>query len=130
MPTTLQKFEPFPDLTPLIDTVFLLILFFALTFSFSRETVLSLELPQAKRTAPSAGAGLAIDVTSENTVLLDGRPVTRKELAGRLARERAAKRVTIRADRRAIMDTVVSVWDAAREAGFEELEIVTRPGGS
>ncbi len=130
MPTTLQKFEPFPDLTPLIDTVFLLILFFALTFSFSRETVLSLELPQAKRAAPSAGSGLAIDVTSENTVLLDGKPVTRKELAGRLERERASKQVTIRADRRAIMDTVVSVWDAAREAGFEELEIVTRPGGS
>lgn len=128
LPTTLQKFEPFPDLTPLIDTVFLLILFFALTFSFSRESALSLELPKARQAVARQSESLEIDVTFQNQILLSGRPVSREELAGRLARERAAKRVTIRADRRALVDTVVGVWDAAREAGFGELEIVTRPG--
>lgn len=128
--SSLERFAPFPDLTPLIDCVFLLLLFFAVTFSFAgTESGIALELPEARFAPPHHASALEVTVTSENKILLGRDLVSSREL-GRRLRELAPPRpgLTIQADRRALVDTVVGVWDTAREAGFREVEILTRAG--
>ena len=124
----------FIDMTPVVDTIFNLLIFFALSMNFLANPGITVDLPDASapQVAPRDG-DIRVAVTPAGGIRLDGAPVTLEALGARLrelAGERRDPQVLIRADRRVPHGLVVAVMDAARSAGLTRLAIMTqREGG-
>lgn len=117
------------NLTPLIDVVFLLLVFFMLTSHFVREQAIPLALPTAESGNPLEGEKLQVVLDDQGRILLDGQAIAPAGLEQRLQQElarRSEKRVRVRGDKAASLGVTVDVLDAARRAGAEGVDIVTR----
>jgi biopolymer transport protein ExbD len=118
-----------PNLTPLIDIVFLLLVFFMLTSHFVQEQALNIDLPVADSgEAVTEDEQLEVVIDPEGHLLVDDHfveadsleAVLREKLAGR-----EEKLVRLRGDRGAALGKAVTVLDAARKAGASGVDIVT-----
>ena len=124
----------FIDMTPVVDTIFNLLIFFALSMNFLTNPGITVDLPDAA--APEVARqerDIRIVITPEGAIRLDGAPVTLAALGARLhaaAADRRDAQVLIRADRRVAHGVVVAVMDAARAAGVTRLAIMTRREGA
>jgi biopolymer transport protein ExbD len=114
------------DIAPLIDTVFLLLIFFVLTSSFTFQSGINVKLPKAVTSDIIKEENFIVTITSENVTYLNGAVITLKEMKERL-REPGSKDRTllIKADRRASVGRIVDVWDLCRELGIEKINIAT-----
>lgn len=118
------------DMTPLVDCVFQLIIFFFLTATFARREGLTVELPGAKDARPSDPRALEVSIDESGLVRFEGRVI--EPAALRAALESAARAkpedtpLTIVADRRVALDAVAGVLDAARSAGLRAACLATR----
>lgn len=129
--------EPEVNLTSLIDVVFLLLIFFMVSTSFTKESELKVNLPEALTEVQAS-----LDTSLEIVVTVDGKYfVNQKELINSdpstlrdaLEAEVGDNRnmpVTIRADGKATHQSVVNVMDVAGRLGFANLNIVTVTGKS
>ncbi len=122
------------NLAPMIDVVFLLLIFFmvATTFATMEERV-DLDLPQAESGTQSAESPdeLVLDVTEAGQVFVEGRAMSDDELADlmqRTARRNPSTPVTVRGDRTTDYGRIVQVLDLARVAGLENAGLSTREG--
>ena len=117
------------NLTPLIDVVFLLLVFFLLTAHFVQEKQLDIELPKAESAQmPDKQRGVEVIIRPDGTILVNNNPVAEEQLQETLRGALHApveKSVTLRADAATHLDLVVKVMDAARIAGAQSLEILT-----
>ena len=114
------------DIAPLIDVVFLLLIFFMLTSSFITEPGIEVNLPRAVTSEAIEEKNIVVTVTSENVLYIDGQVVTLQELTARLRRGHdEEKALFIRADRRASVGRIVEVWDLARDVGIPRVNIAT-----
>ena len=127
-----RREDPEVNLTPLIDVVFLLLIFFMVSTSFINEASLSLTLPTASST-PAADAAPAVEVTvgadgryffGGNELVNTGRAALRHALL-EAADADTSRTVVVRADARAPHQAVVTVLDVAGRAGFAQVSIVT-----
>ena len=122
------------ELTPLIDVVFLLLIFFMVSTSFIRETQLGVELASASGGPVHAGA-VEITVYREGRYLVNGQPVAGDSLAALTAALAAATRdapgreelpLLIAADAQSTHQSVVRALEAAGAAGLTRISMVTR----
>ncbi len=126
------------DLTPLIDVVFLLLIFFMVSTTFRQEeAALQVELPDARTAAGNdEERRLEITVSAQGQVMVGQIPVAaqdRRALLATLASMSTRPTNTplvIRADQLAPHGVVVQVMDAAAEAGFTRVGIATTPPGN
>ncbi|MCL1477050.1 biopolymer transporter ExbD [Marinobacter sp. M3C] len=121
------------DLTPLIDVVFLLLIFFMVSTTFTRESHLQVELPQASgNPAPPAEVEqIDVVISADGQYLLNDKPLVnnRRETLERGIRELADADTSlpfiITADARTPHEFVVRAMDAAGRLGFAKLSITT-----
>lgn len=114
------------NLVPLIDIVFLLLIFFMLSTSFTFQSGIHVKLPKAVTSDTINEKNLIIIITNENIIYLNNKIVTHKELEDALVNSNAKNRpVLIKADRRASMGRMVDVWDLCRKSGIERINIAT-----
>jgi len=116
------------DIAPLIDVIFLLLIFFMLTSSFIFQPGIKINLPKAVTSEVLHEQNVVITVTSQNLIYLRKKAVTSNELARRLkdvAKEN--KPLLIKADRKASLGRVVEVWDICRASGISKVNIATNP---
>jgi biopolymer transport protein ExbD len=114
------------DMSALIDIVFLLLIFFAVSATFLDTSGLELELPGAESSAPRETDDVTVWIGSEGNLRFDGRDLTLAELEPGLRRaleENQRKFVVIMADRNSRLETVVQVMDLARQSGALGLTI-------
>lgn len=118
-----------PNLTPLIDVVFLLLVFFMLTSHFVREETIAIELPQADSGAPLDNQELVeVVLDAEGRILMHDHFIERDALELTLRQQLRVRKepvVRIRGDQKAQLGLAVGVLDAARKAGAEAVDIVT-----
>jgi len=123
-----------PNLTPLIDIVFLLLIFFMLTAHFVRDEGLPIELPDAA-TALSLDNDkpLEITISASGQISIAGVEVMPEQLPEQvkeLLAARDGKRIVIRGDAGVTLGDSVKVMDAARQAGATGVDIITeQPAG-
>lgn len=126
------------NLTPLIDVVFLLLIFFMITTTFTRESHLSISLPEAAVDAMEVAAEVeSIDVVvgAEGQYSVNGQPLvtsdalTLKRAVIKLAGEERNLPFIITADASATHQAVVTVMDVAGQLGFSQLSIATQKAG-
>jgi biopolymer transport protein ExbD len=116
------------DLTPLIDVVFLLLIFFMLTSHFVREENIKVDLPVAQSGVPDDMEYVQVVLDAQGRILLRDHFIDMSELGVRLQEELARqpeKVVRIRGDKAVTLGLAVGVLDAARQAGAEGVDIVT-----
>ena len=115
------------DLTPLIDCIFQLLVFFMLTASFIAQPAIGVNLPKASSKATTAQAkDLKVVVTRTGLIQLNSQTLTTKQLMSRLQqiyKKRPNARVLIQADRKSYHGTVVKVMDIAKTIGFRRLGV-------
>jgi len=119
-----------PTLTPLIDIVFLLLVFFLLTAHFVKDESLDITLPEAESAVPLEDEkALEIVLDKRGHILLHDKHVAPSDLAETLRLElqqRQNKQVILRGDQTAQLGLTVKVMDAARKAGAASLDIITQ----
>jgi biopolymer transport protein ExbD len=114
------------DIAPLINVVFLLLIFLMLTSSFILQSGIRVELPKIVTSEAVKYEKIEILVTGENQVYVNSRLVTSEEL--KVAFKDAAKKnqtILIKADRRVSLGRVAEVWDLARQFGIAQINIAT-----
>ena len=110
-------------LAPLLDVVFLLLIFFVVTTSFA-ESHLPLDLPEASSGKPGDEAALRIEIDAEGGLELEGEPISIEALGLRLEEAHANERpIEIRADRTSEHGRFVAVLDLARRIGIAAIGI-------
>jgi biopolymer transport protein ExbD len=118
------------QMAPLIDCVFLLLMFYAVTAQFVSDERLKLKLPEAK-TAEQAGSGVAdrssvVVVATDGTVWIDDQLVPDDQLEGKIRQmvaETPDQAIIIRGDRDADYGVVVHVLDIARSVGAKMIQM-------
>lgn len=124
--------EPDLNLTPLIDVVLLLLIFFMVSTTFVDESRLKIQLPQASaEPAPERRTPLVVEVTASGEFRVDGKtllnasPTTLFAAVAKLAGEQRDVPITIRADARATHQSVVTAMDVVGRLGFRAINIAT-----
>ena len=128
-----QREEVSVNLTPLIDIVFLLLIFFMVSTTFTQESHLSLDLPEASA-EPSAAPPQAIEivVTAAGDYQVDGQALVNQQLDTlkraifKVLAGRETAPLVISADSRTPHGAVVTAMDAAGQLGLVNISITTR----
>ncbi len=126
--------DPEISLTPLIDVIFIILIFFVITTTFVPESGLEIRLPEADVT-PSAERPdtLELAIDADGQYFLEGKPLVNSQpvTVRRALEEKVAagdrRPLTIRADGRTPHQAVVAALDAAGQVGIKQISIATVP---
>ncbi|MGO0307375.1 ExbD/TolR family protein [Endozoicomonas acroporae] len=121
------------DMTPMLDVVFILLIFFIVTASFIKETGIEVNRPQASTGKQQESAAILVALGADDTFWIDGRQVQSHSIRANIERlhsENPQGTLVIQADRMSRNEALITVMDAARAAGVENLAIATREAGS
>lgn len=121
------------NLTPLIDVVFLLLIFFMVSTTFTKETHLEIDLPEASGDKqPAVKRQIEVVVDELGTYTVNGKVLVNKQISTlQAALERVSKGDTaqpfiITGDSDASYQSIVLVMDVAGKMGFVNLSMTTR----
>jgi biopolymer transport protein ExbD len=128
-----KKKELTVNITPLIDVVFLLLIFFMVSTSFTRETQIELELPKAtgeQLEVKEDVVEISIDAEGNfyvnKTPLINAQIDTLRRAIKKLSNGDSSLPLIISADAKAPYQAVVAAMDAAGQEGFRNLQMATR----
>ena len=124
--------EPEITLTPLIDIVFLMLIFFMVSTTFMRESAIEIALPEASERPVQQSTGpIILSINARGSFFLDGRALVnsqRDTVRRALEQARAAdsdRPLLIQADADARHQSLVTAMDAAGQAGISQISIAT-----
>lgn len=110
------------DITPMIDIVFIMLIFFVVTASFVKESGIDINKPEAVTAQPKKRAGILIAISEDNEVWIDKQPVDVRAVRAnieRLLAENPQAGVVIQADAKSHTGTFAEVYDAAKLTGAQ-----------
>jgi biopolymer transport protein ExbD len=119
------------DMTPMLDIVFILLIFFIVTTSFVKEAGIEVNKPKAANQSKQKSANIFIAVRDNGEIWLDKRVVDIERVAAtieKLLAEQPTDVVIIQADKKAEHGKVVQVMDAIKEAGIDRISIAAAKG--
>ncbi|MBD03714.1 MAG: biopolymer transporter ExbD [Gemmatimonadetes bacterium] len=120
-----------PDLTPLIDCVFLLLVFFMVTTVFLHTKGLDVDLPAPSQSVEEQKKDINVILDHDGQIEIGGEPVEATALAQRLVRAMAEARnenIIIQADGECAQRHVVHLVDTAKEVGVQGIAFVVVQG--
>lgn len=121
------------DLTPMLDVVFILLIFFVVTATFLSETAIDAASNENNNETPpeqdSDKKNILIELGANNDIILNGepRPILASQIRSnidRLKAENPAASVIIKPHVRSNVSTLVAVMDSARQAGIANISII------
>jgi biopolymer transport protein ExbD len=124
---------PSIELTPIIDMVFLLLIFFLVATTFHQtEREMQIVLPESASAGPISMAlrELVVNVESDGTIIVSGRRIDEEDLrtiVSEAVEANAGQKVTVRGDRGASYGAVARVLDICKGAGIQEPYLDTVP---
>lgn len=118
-----------PDLTPLIDVVFILLIFFILAASFAVRGI-DLDLPPAHSGQPLSGRVVEIRLLTDGSFLCDGVPVARSDIRAKVQEvvrgfKRRPGQLVLKAAPEAPVEALIFIVDEVRMQGGEKMLIAT-----
>ncbi len=108
------------DLTPMLDVVFIMLIFFIVVASFIKEAGVEINRPDSAKSDPSDATSILVQIRSDDQIWMENRRVDTRAVRANIQRLLAndpEQGVTIKVEKGAQSGTVVDVADAAREAG-------------
>ncbi|MEC8049353.1 MAG: biopolymer transporter ExbD [Myxococcota bacterium] len=114
------------DMTPMLDIVFIMLIFFIVTASFVKEAGIDVNRPGAVTAEKKEKASILVAITDKGEIWIDKRPVDVRAVRANIERLRAENpqgSVVIQADKESKNGLLVKVMDAARQAGVENVSL-------
>jgi biopolymer transport protein ExbD len=124
-----QEEESEINITPMLDVVFIMLIFFIVTASFVKEAGIDVNRPDADTAVRQERANILIAISENNEIWIDQRQVDPRALRANIERLRAENpegSVVIQADKKSITETLVTVMDSARQAGVYNVSIAAQ----
>lgn len=114
------------DITPLVDVIFQLLIFFLLTSSFViTQTGIKVNLPKAITSEVLREETVVITINKNDLCFINEKAVTVNELKTFLEKLPKKSNILIKADKKSSLGKIVEIWDICREKGIERLNIAT-----
>jgi biopolymer transport protein ExbD len=117
------------NLTPMLDVVFIMLIFFIVTASFIKESGIDVNRPEAATATKQEDANILIAISDNNEIWIDRRQVDPRAVRANIERlhaENPKGSVVIQADKKSYNETLVTVMDAARSAGVTNVSLAAR----
>jgi len=117
------------DMTPMLDVVFIMLIFFIVTASFVREAGIDVNRPEAATAVNKDRASILIAISEKGEVWINKRRVDVRAVQAnveRLHAENPQGTVVIQADKKATTDILIKVMDGARAAGVFDVSIAAQ----
>ncbi len=114
------------DLTPMLDVVFIMLIFFIVTASFVKEAGIDITRPPAATAERKERGNILVAITENDQIWIDRRQVDPRALRANIERlhaENPQGSVVIQADRNSKNGLLVQVMDAARLAGVKSVSL-------
>ena len=111
------------DLTPMLDVVFIMLIFFIVTATFVKEIALDVNKPPQMEETVSDNKSITIVVRANDDIQLDGLSIDKRAVAAQIVRRKAENpeaQVSILAHPKSSADTLVSVVNSVKEAGVRD----------
>ncbi len=124
-----SQIRPNLNITPLIDVVLMLLIFFMISTSFIFQPGIMIRLPRADHSDTTTPRGAGIIITAEGELYFDQMRSTLDEIERHLMEYPDKSVVLIKADQSVSHGTVVHVMNHAKNAGFQRIAIATRSSG-
>jgi biopolymer transport protein ExbD len=116
------------DVSPLIDMVFILLIFFMVTTTFVKDMKVDLQRPGAASAQMASTKALRIYIDESSTILIEGSPVRPWMVQSRVREfleSSGSEQVLVVTDRRIAAETLIEVVDQCRLAGATEVGVAT-----
>jgi biopolymer transport protein ExbD len=119
------------NITPLLDIVFIMLIFFVVTTSFVKESGIEVNRPTAQTAERKEHTSILIAISPDGEIWIDRRVVDIRAVRAAIERLRAENpegAVVIQGDREAQIGLLVQVMDQVRKAGVSNVSIAAMPG--
>ncbi len=120
------------DITPMLDVVFIMLIFFIVTASFVKESGIDVNRPDAATATMKERGNILIAITDSNQIWIDRRQVDPRSVRANIERlhaENPQGAVVIQADKNSKNGLLVQVMDASRQAGVFSVSIAANEVG-
>lgn len=117
------------DMTPMLDVVFILLIFFIVTASFVKEAGIDVNRPEAATAVKKDRANILVAITDKGDIWINKRKVDIRSVQANIERLKAENpqgTVVIQADKKSTTDTLIKVMDSARAAGVFDVSIAAQ----
>ena len=117
------------NLTPMLDVVFIMLIFFIVTASFVKEAGIDVNRPEAATAVKKERASILIAISDKGEIWINKRRVDVRAVQAnveRLKAENPQGSVVIQADKKSTTDTLIKVMDSARAAGVFDVSIAAQ----
>ena len=121
-----QEEESEINITPMLDVVFIMLIFFIVTATFIKEAGIDVNRPDAPTAVKQEKANILIAIGPNNDLWIDRRQVDIRSVRPNIERlhaENPQGSVVIQADKESKTDTLIQVMDASRQAGVYNVSI-------
>ena len=118
------------DMTPMLDIVFIMLIFFIVTTSFVKASGITVNAPSAQTSEKQDNANIFIAINEKGHVWIDKREVdirTVRSIIAHLHADNPEGAVVIQSDKKATTEYLVQVMDQVRLAGVENVAVATVP---
>lgn len=116
------------DLTPMLDVVFIMLIFFIVTATFIKEPGIEVNRPEATMAEDKKKAAILVALNSKNEIWIDKNrvdPRNVRQVIERIYADNPKGTMVIQSDGKANIETISKVVDAAREVGLTDVAIAT-----
>ena len=117
------------DMTPMLDVVFIMLIFFIVTASFVKEAGIDVNRPEAATAVKKDRANILVAISAKGEIWINKRKVDVRAVQANIERlyaENPQGTVVIQADRKSTTDVLIKVMDASRAAGIEDVSIAAQ----
>ncbi len=125
---TQQEDEKVADLTPMLDVVFIMLIFFIVTATFIKESGAEVNRPDTFTGESKKFVSLLVAVTADNNIWIDKKKVdirAVRPLMEQLHSENPKGGLVIQADRKAKTEKLLAIMDAARQIGITQVAVAS-----
>jgi biopolymer transport protein ExbD len=116
------------DMTPMLDVVFIMLIFFIVTASFVKESGIDVNRPEASTAVKKDKASILVAISDKNEIWINKRRVDVRAVQANIERlhaENPQGSVVIQADKKSTTETLMKVLDATRAAGIDDAAVAT-----
>lgn len=114
------------DMTPMLDVVFIMLIFFIVTASFVKEAGIDVNRPEAATSVSKPRATILVAISDKGEIWINKRKIDQRAVQANIERLKAENpqgSVVIQADKKADVNTLIKVMDASRAAGAYDVSI-------
>lgn len=121
------------DMTPMLDIVFIMLIFFIVSSNFIREAGVEINRPTASTAVQKENAGIMIAITPDDQIWLDQKQIDIRMIRPTLEKlkvEQPNIGILIQSDQDARTGTLIKVMDQVKLAGIEQIAVATKKGAT